>query len=298
MTTACPFTPPPIQSPALAGDRFAAEWEQWFSILRSELCVFALNLPTGSGSQGPQGAQGAQGSQAAFTFTGTVWLTMVGGGGGGAIATGATQTGGGGGSGESVESLLIKITPGAQYSYTVGSSGLGGLVPTDGGDTNFGVYLCRGGKKGTTPLSGAGGGKGGGVGVGSTLAGNLGIPESASYFGGAGGGGGVSGSAATGGAGGGSGGYLNGGAGGPPSGPNAGGGGGGATIYGIGGQGGTGGGNGSSALSTWYGAGGGGGGGPGGTGGSGAGGYILLAWIGGAIIFNSAGTSGTWTAPT
>lgn len=235
------------------------------------------------------------GGDGAIAFTGSIWLTMVGGGGGGKGATGAGTPGGGGGAGESTESVLIKVTPGGSYSYHVANTAAAGA---DGDYSSFSIYTCLGGKKGANPNGGAGGGVSGGAAPAANAPGVMGDPESASFFGGGSGGAGGGGTGSNGSAGSGSGGYAHGGAGGTAGGGNGGGGGGAATIYGIGGSGGDGGANGTSAASTSYGAGGGGGGGPAGTGGSGAGGYILLAWVGGAAVFNTANETGTWTAPT
>lgn len=226
-------------------------------------------------------------------FTGSVWLTMVGGGGGGATATGATACGGGGGSGESVEGLLIKVAANTTYNLHVANTAAAGV---DGDDSYFDVYYARGGDKGTVSSSGAGGGANGGTVSGASVAGKMGNAETATYFGGSSGGGGAAGTG-NGGAGGGSGGYNLGGSGGAGSGGNGGGGGGASSIYGLGGNGGNGGANGSSASGTSYGAGGGGGGGAAGTGGTGAGGYILLAWVGGAAVYNTANQTTTWTSP-
>jgi hypothetical protein len=236
----------------------------------------------------------------AVAFTGAVWLTMVGAGGGGGTSASATSASCGGGSGEMVEGMLIKVTPGASYSYSVGA---GGGTDTDGSATTFDVFTCLGGKRGIsgTGSGGAGGGPRGGSAVlnnATPATGGLGSAETTHYFGGGAGGGGGRTAAVNGAAGSGSGGRLYGAAGGVVVAAQAGGGGGASTPYGDGGAGGAGGSNGVSAASTNYGAGGGGGGGSAGTqtGGSGAGGYILITYISGADIYTSG--SGTWVAPT
>lgn len=227
---------------------------------------------------------------------GVVWATMVGGGGGGSTGFAAGTPGWGGGSGESCEGFMIRLTPGSSIAYSIGA---GGGTDTDGGDTTFGPLTAKGGKKGVTGSSGpsgAGGGAGGGGGLvaAGTTQGNIGIGESATYFGGSSGGARGSGTGGNGGPGGGSGGYAQGGPGGTAGGGNGGGGGGAASIYGAGGAGGSAGAAGSSASATSYGAGGGGGSGTA-AGGSGAGGYLFIAWLGGSLEVTSG--SGTWTVP-
>lgn len=237
------------------------------------------------------------GGSSGIAFTGNAWVTLIGGGGGGITTSVAGNGGGGGGAGELVEQFQLKLTPGASYSYSVGT---GGATDTDGTSSTFSILTALGGKKGVTTVGGIGGGARGGTGgvsgnPGGT--GSLGTAETSTAFGGSGGGGGGGSTTSNGGPGGGSAGYLVGGAGGINSGTQAGGGGGAATPYGRGGAGGAGGAVGVAAASTDYGAGGGGGGGhaSGSGGAAGAGGYILVAYLGGATEFTSG--SGTWTAP-
>jgi hypothetical protein len=231
-------------------------------------------------------------------FGGAIWVTAIGAGAGGVASTVAANGGGGGGAGELVSVELYYATPGASYSYAIGAGGASGA---NGGDTTFAALTAGGGRVGTAMTGGAGGGprtSTGGAGANPGGTGGFGQPETATYFSGSAGGGGGSTTAANGGPGGGSGGRLTGGAGGVAGGTQAGGGGGAASVYGVGGAGGAGGVVGVAAASTSYGAGGGGGGGhaSGQAGGAGAGGYLLVAWIGGAVEFTSG--SGTWTSPT
>lgn len=251
---------------------------EYLERLRETLVRFSVTVTDGEGAGAGAG-----------TLVGACWLTMVAGGGGGATSAAANDAGGGGGAGEHVESLLIAVTSGASYSWSIGA---GGASDTDGGDTVFGNFTARKGLKGTT----AAGGSGGGAGAESPT-GRLSLPESACWFAGSWGGAGSNSTTAAGTNGGGSGGYVNGGIAGQPLSSQGGGGGGAASIYGAGGAGGDGGVAGTSSATTAYGSGGGGGGGKAGgaAGGSGAGGYILICWIGGSEEFTSG--SGSWTAP-
>ena len=229
------------------------------------------------------------------SFTAAAWVTvtMVAGGGGGATATAAGTPGPGGGGGETCQGFQLKTTPGGNVAYVIGA---GGTTDTDGGDTTFGGFAVRGGKKGVSGgNSGAGGGANGAAGVAAAAAGLVGTAESAGWFGGSSGGGRGSGTAGNGATGGGSGGQPIGGAGGVAGGGNGGGGGGAATPYGPGGNGGNGGAVGGTATSTNYGAGGGGGGGPNNAGGSGIGGYLLITYLTNSTEFTSG--SGNFAVP-
>lgn len=90
-------------------------------------------------------------------------------GGGGSGGHGGTQGvgwqnggGGGGGGGEGATMLvLLEVIPGETFSYTIGN---GGVSNTNGGNTQFGTFVCYGGATGATPgwsTAGVSGGVGG-----------------------------------------------------------------------------------------------------------------------------------------
>ena len=88
-----------------------------------------------------------------------ITIFLVGGGGGG-----GTYSRGGGGGGYT-KTYSFSVTPGATYSYGVGSGGAAGngVNGTNGGNTTFGPYSATGGYGGTG--SGGNGGSGGGAGA-------------------------------------------------------------------------------------------------------------------------------------
>lgn len=252
--------------------------------------VTGADTATGLGAGGTGGCTISSGSGGGFS--GACWLSMVGAGGGGGSTTAVTQGGGGGGGGESCDGLLIYLTPGGSFSYSVG---VGGTSDGNGGNTTFDVFSCLGGGKGqpgsTTGTGGVGGGAQGAPSAAAATRGEVGGAEAACFFGGSGGGGGQAGTGPSK-EGGGSGGYTTGGAG--TSHASGSGGGGAASIYSNGGNGG---GGAAGVSATGYGGGGGGAGGiaGGAAGGSGSGGYILITWVGGSQEYTSG--SGTFTAP-
>jgi hypothetical protein len=92
----------------------------------------------------------------------SVDVECVGGGGGGRGGTLATQQAGGGG-GAYARNASVAVTPGNNYTITVGAGGTagasGGGSGGDGGDTSFGTttVVADGGKGGTSGGPGAGG---------------------------------------------------------------------------------------------------------------------------------------------
>ncbi len=95
-----------------------------------------------------------------------IFVTLVGAGGGGGGGTGdPTQLrGGGGGGGAAVVDYYVPVTPGTQYTITVGVGGAGGVGQdgVDGGDTSFGsVVSVEGGNAGVCANPSGAGGTGG-----------------------------------------------------------------------------------------------------------------------------------------
>lgn len=133
-----------------------------------------------------------------------------GGGGGGSIANGLTNNAGGaGGGGEYALDPAIAVTPGNMYAYTVGATGTGGGINTNGSDganstfTGNSVTVTahggKGGAKGGSSTSSAGTGGAGGTGSTNATHFNGGTGGNGANGGGsnAGGGGGGAGSAGT-----------------------------------------------------------------------------------------------------
>lgn len=141
------------------------------------------------------------------TFTTPAGVTSVdvecwGGGGGGGGAYSSGNSGGGGGGGAYSKKTSIAVTPGNNYTVTVGTGGTGGTGdPVDNGDAggdswfnSTGTVLAKGGGGGVHGLNGGGAGSGGSSasGVGDTkFSGGNGAPKfgSGSQPGGGGGGG-------------------------------------------------------------------------------------------------------------
>ncbi len=104
-----------------------------------------------------------------FTSSGTftapsgitkVYLTMSGGGGsgGGAQENGVGHNGGGGSSAAYLINFPYTVTPGNDYTVTIGAGGAGvASSGTDGGNTTFDTITVLGGKKGVSGTDGAGG---------------------------------------------------------------------------------------------------------------------------------------------
>ncbi len=213
----------------------------------------------------PQGPAGSH-SQA-FTSSGTwtapagintVWLTGWGGGGGGAAGDTTTSLSSGGGGGSALSTLVIPVTPGNNYTVTIGA---GGTAGNDGANTTFGsLATFVGGGKAGSPNRNFSGGNSPGI-VSSTLvfttgfggnqayasvqsstgyAGGAGGSDSVAYFGAGGGGGGPGGVGGTGGNGNNAGAGTAGGSAAANSGAGGGGGGSGSSSGGAGGSGGSG----------------------------------------------------------
>ena len=194
----------------------------------------------------------------------TIEAWGAGGGGGG---TGSNGKGGGGGGGYS--SAVVGVTPGNNYTVTVGVGGAPGNV---GGNSQFiatGTVRAIGGGAGTVTAGGSGGSQGSGIGT-IKYSGGTGGDQSGNGKGGGGGGGSATQSA-------------NGGAGGSANNGGTGG-------TGMG-DGGGGGGNNSSGSNGSPPGGGGGGGGAGGTSGSGANGRIVVTYT--SVVISVAISDGT-----
>ena len=108
-----------------------------------------------------------------FTASGTftapadiheIYITMIGGGGGGAGSqTGGSSAGGGGGAGAYKINHRFAVTPGSNYTVTIGAGGTGGATDADGssgGTTSFDSVSVLGGGAGTDPDGGLGSGSG------------------------------------------------------------------------------------------------------------------------------------------
>jgi len=76
-----------------------------------------------------------------------ILVTMIGGGGAGAGVDVQTDLGGGGGGAGATRIVLIEVTPGQSWGYTVGAGGAGSASQDadDGDDTVFGTYTIGGG---------------------------------------------------------------------------------------------------------------------------------------------------------
>lgn len=110
-----------------------------------------------------------------------VKLVGGGGGGGGGLTSSSVETGGGGGSSGEEKEVLVAVTPGTGYSYSVGAGGAGGAVGangSDGGSTSFhssSAYNGFGGKAATTSVTTSGIG-GSGLGTYPGVDGGTGYP--------------------------------------------------------------------------------------------------------------------------
>jgi hypothetical protein len=95
-----------------------------------------------------------------------VYITMCGGGGGGGGGYDTKMGGGGGGGGGYTIKYLHAVTPGNNYTVTIGSGGVGGIGNNNGvagGTTSFGNVSVTGGGGGKMDIGA--GGVGGGVGL-------------------------------------------------------------------------------------------------------------------------------------
>lgn len=145
-----------------------------------------------------------------------VKVTVVGGGGGGALGSTESYGGQGGGAGAAAIKWLTGLTPGNTITVTIGSGGIGGAIPTDGGYSRIAsgtqsitTITANGGYRGwpfgsPNPTGGAGGSAtGGDINLGGAAADNQGplggSVGASSIFGGGGsaGGGGVTPAAGT-----------------------------------------------------------------------------------------------------
>jgi hypothetical protein len=175
----------------------------------------------GPGTSGIYGLEDRQNTTAiddqftvqSFTTTGsTAWtapldvtsveVLVVAGGGAGGGGSGAIG-GGGGGAGGIIYNTSYPVTPGTTYPIVVGDGGVGALrnIGTNGGNSQFGALVARGGGAGASDSNlsnvgtpgGSGGGGGGRSGIGAPGIAGQGYPGSngaanAYYAGGAGGG--------------------------------------------------------------------------------------------------------------
>jgi hypothetical protein len=132
----------------------------------------------------------------------SVEVLVVAGGGAGGGGSGAIG-GGGGGAGGIIYNTSYPVTPGTTYPIVVGDGGVGALrnIGTNGGNSQFGALVARGGGAGASDSNlsnvgtpgGSGGGGGGRSGIGAPGIAGQGYPGSngaanAYYAGGAGGG--------------------------------------------------------------------------------------------------------------
>lgn len=176
-----------------------------------ELSYYIATVSTYNSSNSTN-ADWPTGNKCPAGVTSVDYLVVAAGGGGGKGNTGTSYASGGGGAGGMRASTGLSVTPGTQYTITVGTGGGGSTLDsnkgTNGGDSTFSSITSTGGGGGgstanaagasvTNGSGGGGGGSAGAAGTGSTY-GNNGGTASGNDAGGGGGAGGTGGNAASG----------------------------------------------------------------------------------------------------